>query len=199
MSAQNEVVYGRWREDKEAVPGFSKELISADYDMYIKNETSVDELYALPFPGENTILKSLMRLKNTIGDRDFLGTRVGDHYEWRTVTETMDEAHYLSLGFKALGLIPDIEAEDRSWRFMGIQAKNRAEWAITSFAGMHQKTTIIGMYDTLGPDAVRFIVNQTKMTSIAIAPEYIKKLCQIKLDDQDGKMSTLANLVVFED
>jgi long-chain acyl-CoA synthetase len=86
---------------------------------------------------------------------------VGDSYEWITFKETVSIAQRLGAGFKALGLIPDIEAEDRQWRFMGVQSKNRPEWALTTFASMHQKATVIGMYDTLGPDAVRFIVNQT--------------------------------------
>jgi long-chain acyl-CoA synthetase len=64
---------------------------------------------------------------------------------------------------------------------------------------MHQKATVIGMYDTLGPDAIRFIVNQTKLSTISIAKEYIQKLCNVKLEDQDGKMETLKNLVVFEE
>jgi long-subunit acyl-CoA synthetase (AMP-forming) len=54
------------------------------------------------------------------------------------------------------------------------------------------------MYDTLGPDAIRFIVNQTKLATIAVAKEYLQKLTDIKAKDSEGKMSSLENIVVFE-
>ena len=43
----------------------------------------------------------------------------------------------LSYGYVALGLIPDIEAEGETWKFMGIQAKNRKEWVYVHLANMH--------------------------------------------------------------
>jgi hypothetical protein len=39
-------------------------------------------------------------------------------------------------GLMALNLAPEIKAEDRIWRFIGIQAKNCKEWLITHFANM---------------------------------------------------------------
>jgi hypothetical protein len=53
--------YATWREDKDPVPGFSRELISSDYYDFIQDQTSLDELYVLPFPGVDTILKALKR------------------------------------------------------------------------------------------------------------------------------------------
>jgi len=40
---------------------------------------------------------------------------------------------------------------------MGIQAKNRKEWCLVHLANMHQSTTTVAFYDTLGPEATRFI------------------------------------------
>lgn len=87
---------------------------------------------------------------------------------------------------------------------MGIQSKNRQEWVITNIAGMFQKTTSVALYDTLGPDAIEFVCNQTEMTSISISKDYIAKLSQLKIDDSkkadgDKKMHRLKNLIVFED
>ena len=36
-----------------------------------------------------------------------------------------------------LGLAPQVEAEDKMWRFIGIQSKNREEWNITNWANMN--------------------------------------------------------------
>mmetsp|Transcript_4415 Transcript_4415/g.7501 ORF Transcript_4415/g.7501 Transcript_4415/m.7501 type:complete len:185 (-) Transcript_4415:1610-2164(-) len=178
----NRISYGYWRSDLPKVDGFSHELISSDFKN-VEDRTTVDELMALPYEGIDTVYKALQRNLERIPNTNFFGTRVGDKYEWLTVKEVLGMAENLSYGFKALDLIPDIEAEEQSWRFMGIQAKNCKEWGITSFAAMQAKTTIIGMYDTLGPDAVGFIVDQTKLTTISAQAEYIPKLCNLKIED----------------
>jgi hypothetical protein len=49
--------YGFWRMDKNPQPGFSRELISADFEK-IKNTTTMDELEVLPFEGVDTLLKA---------------------------------------------------------------------------------------------------------------------------------------------
>ena len=56
-------------------------------------------------------------------------------------------------------LIPDIQAEDMTYRFVGIQSKNRAEWEIAHLANMYQSVTTVAFFDTLGPDAQKYIIN----------------------------------------
>lgn len=100
-----------------------------------------------------------------------------------------------------LGLCPEVEGEDKMWRFMGIQAKNRREWVLTHLADIHQSITTVALYDTLGQDAIRFVVAQTELSTIAVSIEYVKKLAQLKIDDMkmdEQKMTTLKNLIVFE-
>jgi len=84
---------------------------------------------------------------------------------------------------------------------MGIQAKNRVEWALVHLANMHQKTTTIAFYDTLGPDATKYIIDQTKVTSMSVSKEYVKALSKLKIEDTEAggnMMETLVNLVSFE-
>ncbi len=52
-----------------------------------------------------------------------------------------------------LGLVPERDAEGQTWRFMGIQSKNRKEWYLLHIANMRIKTTTVALYDTLGQDA----------------------------------------------
>ena len=66
----------------------------------------------------------------------------------------------------ALGLLPESEAEGKTWRFIAIQAKNRVEWTVTHLANMHVKTTTIGLYDSLGDTETRYIVSQTELATI---------------------------------
>lgn len=106
----------------------------------------------------------------------------------------------LSYGFLALGLIPAVDHDGTEWKFMGIQAKNRKEWNLTNFANMHQKVTTIALYDTLGPDATKFVVDQTQMTSISCTSDCVEKLCKLKKEEgEEGMMKTLHNLITFDE
>jgi long-chain acyl-CoA synthetase len=100
----------------------------------------------------------------------------------------------------ALGLCPQIEAEDKTWRFMGIQSKNRKEWVLTHCADIHQNIVTVAFYDTLGPDATKFVLEQTQLTTMAVSQDYVVKLSKMKIEDTkgEGKMSQLKNLIVFE-
>ena len=87
----------------------------------------MDELECYPFPGVDTIVKAFERNVKRIPDNEFLGTRVNDHYEWMTFKETHRAAYNFAAGCHKLGFVPDIQAEGKAWRCLGIQAKNRKE------------------------------------------------------------------------
>ena len=83
-------------------------------------------------------------------DKPFIGSRVGDKYVWKTHLEVAEIRKALSVGIMAFDLAPEIEAEGKKWRFLGIQSKNREEWNLTNWANMHQCITTVALYDTLG-------------------------------------------------
>jgi len=39
------------------------------------------------------------------------------------------------------------------------------------------------MFDSLGPDAIRFIVGQTQMTTMFVSKDYVKKYCDLKIEE----------------
>lgn len=41
---------------------------------------------------------------------------------------------------------------------MGIFSKNREEWAIAALACLRSSITIVPIYDSLGPSAVKFMI-----------------------------------------
>jgi len=94
-----------------------------------------------------------------------------------------DRAKALASGMMSLGLLPQVEAEGKSWRFLGIQAKNRTEWTITHLANMHCKATTIGLYDSLGESETRYIVELTELTTIFCSKEMVKRHLGFKLKD----------------
>lgn len=117
---------------------------------------------------------------------------------WREVD---DIAEHLSYGLMHHGLAPEVEAEGKKWRFIGLQSKNRKEWFISSLANMHQNICSVSLYDTLGVDATKYILNQTELATMIVANDYISKLADLKIADGasgDPKVHRLSNLVAMD-
>lgn len=49
-----------------------------------------------------------------------------------------------------LDLIPEVDGEDTKWRFLGIWAKNRWEWACGLVACMYYSAVTVGFFDAMG-------------------------------------------------
>ena len=132
-----------------------------------------------------------------------MGTIVGEgdqkRYEWITWRDAVYQAECLSYGFMHLGLVPEIDAEGRKWRFISILAANCKEWIIAHVANMHQRITTIPLYQTLGNEAFKFVFNQTKLTSICTSERLAKVLMKLKAEDITGKTATLQNIIVIAD
>jgi long-chain acyl-CoA synthetase len=58
--------------------------------------------------------------------------------------------------------------------------------------------TTIALYDTLGADAARFVVNQTQLTTIVCSADLIKNIVKLKTEDPNSQMTSLVNVVSFE-
>lgn len=124
------------------------------------DRTDLDKLDVQPYEGIDTALKAIRRHVGRIPDSGFLGTRAGTEYNWISFKEAYETAEALSHGCKALNLCPETEGEGdgKPWRFMGIQSKNRAEWSLLNIAGMFQSVTSVAFFDTLGEDAMKFVI-----------------------------------------
>ena len=96
------------------------------------------------------------------GDVDFLGSRdpnqEGKPYVWKTWNQVDADVRNLAIGYHKLNLMPVVEGEGHSFRFMGCYAKNREEWSISDLAAMSMSGTVVAFYDTLGPEAVEFVI-----------------------------------------
>lgn len=46
---------------------------------------------------------------------------------------------------------------------VGIYGKNGPQWFMTAFGCVQQSIVIVPLYDTLGPEAVTYIIQQTEM------------------------------------
>ena len=92
-------------------------------------------------------------------------------------------------------LCPTINKGNQEWRFLGIFAKNREEWMIASYGAMSQGITIVPPFESLGPDAIAFILNQTDLYTICIDKKHLKTMMTLK---SSGKCPSLCNIISFD-
>nr|GEW64704.1 long chain acyl-CoA synthetase 6, peroxisomal-like [Tanacetum cinerariifolium] len=101
----------------------------------------------------------------TYGDYKYLGTRVGvdgtvGEYKWMT---------YREAGIARL-----------EGSCVGLYFNNRSEWLIVDHACSAYSYISVPLYDTLGPDAVKFIVNHAAVQVVFCVPQTLKDICKFQ-------------------
>ena len=94
----------------------------------------------MPFQGVDTIWKAFKHTVGRLPDSQYLGSRdptqPGEPYVWKTWREVDEIVEDMAAGIAHLNLMPDVHAEGQNWKFMGIYAPNREEWAFTDLAAL---------------------------------------------------------------
>ncbi|TMW67706.1 hypothetical protein Poli38472_011326 [Pythium oligandrum] len=108
-------------------------------------------------------------------------------YEWMTYNQAFAHVEAIAAG---LTKFAGLKRND----MVGIFSKNRVEWCLSSHACDRMTYTLVPLYDTLGVDAVPFIVNHTELTTIIYASE----LLSVVLECKDA-CPTLRYLIQYED
>lgn len=88
-----------------------------------------------------------------------MGIRRDKEYVWTSCAEVARKAKLLAAGMEKLDLVPEVEAEGGSWRFLGLKSANRPEWGLLHTANYHYNVTSVALYDTLGADATAYIID----------------------------------------
>jgi long-chain acyl-CoA synthetase len=100
--------------------------------------------------------------------------------------EALLRAKNFGSGLIALGLNPG------SQTFVGIYSANRPEWILFEQGCYCYSLVVVPLYDTLGPDACAFIINQTETQLVVVeddkkvnllldkAPKFLRKFVVIK-------------------
>ena len=94
-----------------------------------------------------------------------------------------------------LGFCPEQNVEGVKYRFLGIIGKNREEWAIADFACMRSSVTIVPFFESLGADAIAFVLNQTELSTICCEKKSFATLLKLK---KEGKINGIRQLVCFD-
>lgn len=100
-------------------------------------------------------------------------------YEWETYAEIRKRRDDFGAGLVRLyrGLL---KGTKNSQFCVGIQSINRVEWSLTDLACQAYSLISVALYDTLGPDAVSYIINLSEIEIIVAELEHIPKLLSIK-------------------
>jgi len=99
------------------------------------------------------------------------------------------------IGMSHLGLCPEQKVDGKDYRFIGIIAKNREEWAVTGLASMRSSVTIVPFYDSLGADVIAFVLNQTELTTICLETKSFDTIVKLK---REGKIAHLKNFIAYD-
>ncbi|KAF9204225.1 hypothetical protein BGZ49_005567 [Haplosporangium sp. Z 27] len=145
--------------------------------------------------------KERASVKKRVDGSDFLGHRpnvegVFQAYEWQTYAKIQERVTNFGAGLFHLGLAPGHN--------FGIYSVNRPEWTISEIAGYMYNYISVPLYDTLGVDSTKFIINQTEMhlviasidnaCTILNMKEYLPGIKTIVvMDDVDEALRTKGN------
>ncbi|KAF9175177.1 hypothetical protein BGX20_007746 [Mortierella sp. AD010] len=113
----------------------------------------------------------------------FLGTRQYDPvtktfggYAWQTYTEVSDRITRFGSGMVKIHQDVHQLAEPAQRWTVGIWGINRAEWTISSEACSAYNLATVGLYDTLGPDAVIHGINHSECSVVVTSADHIASL-----------------------
>eukprot|EP00899_Mesostigma_viride_P000943 jgi/Mesvir1/1084/Mv17597-RA.1 len=102
------------------------------------------------------------------GDQRCLGTRAGNKYLWDTYRTAGQRASAFAAGLCSLGAQPGDK--------IGIYSVNSAEWVLTELGCYTQSLIPISLYDTLGDNAVEFVINHAEVATVVVSRKNLPTL-----------------------
>jgi long-chain acyl-CoA synthetase len=127
-----------------------------------------DEDLVKDFRGMHTLKEIFLKNSKEMADKPFLGSRakvIGDNgvvtfgeYQWKTYKQVHEQAHALAGYLMKHDLCPHVTNEEGKFRFVALYAKNREEWVTADMGAMLTATTVVTLYDTLGPESIDYIL-----------------------------------------
>lgn len=124
-------------------------------------------------PGIGTLHDNFVRSVETFRDYKYLGTRIRvdgtvGEYKWMTYGEADSARSAIGSGLVFHGITKG--------SCVGLYFINRPEWLIVDHACSAYSYTSVPLYDTLGPEAVKYIVNHAILQAIFCVPQTLNIL-----------------------
>ncbi|XP_070773500.1 long-chain-fatty-acid--CoA ligase 6 isoform X6 [Enoplosus armatus] len=139
-----------------------------------------------------TMYEVFQRGLHISGDGPCLGSRLPNQpYKWISYKEVTARAEHLGSGLLHQGCQPNPN------QFIGVFAQNRPEWIISELACYTYSMVVVPLYDTLGPDAIRFIINTADISTVIC--DKVEK-AQVLLDNVERKETPgLRRIILMDD
>ncbi|KAK3139307.1 hypothetical protein QOZ80_5AG0381110 [Eleusine coracana subsp. coracana] len=124
-------------------------------------------------PDIGTLHDNFVYAVETFRDSRYLGSRIGTNgtvgdYKWITYGEASTSRTAIGSGLIYHGITEGAR--------IGLYFINRPEWIIVDHACAAYSYISVPLYDTLGPDAVQFIVNHATVEAIFCVPQTLNTL-----------------------
>ncbi|XP_042355493.1 long-chain-fatty-acid--CoA ligase 6 [Plectropomus leopardus] len=139
-----------------------------------------------------TMYEVFQRGLHISGDGPCLGSRLPNQpYKWISYKEVTARAEHLGSGLLHQGCQPNPD------QFIGVFAQNRPEWIISELACYTYSMVVVPLYDTLGPDAIRFIINTADISTVIC--DKVEK-AQVLLENVERKETPgLQRIILMDD
>lgn len=124
------------------------------------------------------------RSHNFLGWREAMPGGQWSPYKWMTFGEAGRLRDEITSAFVHLGMRPGDT--------VGLYAQNCAEWVLTDAACHAMSAISVPLYDTLGPDAVRYICGHAELSAIVCSAKVLPIVLQCV-----GDCPTLKAIIVF--
>ncbi|TCD68839.1 hypothetical protein EIP91_009553 [Steccherinum ochraceum] len=115
-----------------------------------------------------------------LGERKLISqdpVRWSDTFEWQT-WETVDKRRR-ALGSGLYKLFQDGAVSPGALRTIGIWSRNTANWQLTEMSCHLFNLVTVALYDTLGPDAVEYVINHAETSIVFASPRNIPALLKL--------------------
>ncbi|XP_026051228.1 long-chain-fatty-acid--CoA ligase 6-like isoform X1 [Carassius auratus] len=138
-----------------------------------------------------TLYEVFQRGLHISGDGPFLGSRLPDQpYTWLSYREVLSRAELLGSGLLSQG------CQSSPDQFIGVFAQNRPEWIISELACYTYSMVVVPLYDTLGPDAIRYIINTAEISTVIC--DKAEKAAVLLENVQRGETPCLKTIVLMD-
>ncbi|KAF9164364.1 Long chain acyl-CoA synthetase 7 peroxisomal [Actinomortierella ambigua] len=156
---------------------------------YLCPEQLLDSYTSVQGHKVTTLYENFLEGVHRAKGADFLGHRpvvdgVPQPYSWQTYPKVQERVKDFGSGLIHLGL----KKNDT----YGIFSINRAEWTMSELAGYFFTLVSVPLYDTLGVQAIEYIVNQTEMSTIIASPDKAAIILNMK-----ASLPSIKNLIIM--
>lgn len=172
----------------------TKNNLPTETEVY-RHWKSPEKLICTPSEGDiETLQDILLFTKSFHGDKPCLGKRNKDKiFEFESYNECIDKAQGVGSGIIHLGLAPAIhEYKDLNLKLFGIFSKNCVEYLLIDMSAALFGFTSVPIYDTLGQQAVHYILDQTNMSTLFVSQANVEVLLKLE------KLGQLKNVVLLD-